>query len=150
MARIQRLAPGKGEEPLCQFRSPHRGGLHDFGRRPEAIVVCERVDQCLRAPHHHRQQVVEIVRDTPGQLPERLKALRLLQLTLERHLLRNVTVDCQHRVRRTVLVAEQSPPALDDSLPGRRGLRALERQMALPLAIAQNALERGLEGVLVG
>jgi hypothetical protein len=81
--RRQRLLPRKRQQPLREFG----GAPHPFQRqlaRAGDPLRCRRRRQSrdliaddIEAAHHHRQQIVEIMRQTAGQLTDHLHLLGL-------------------------------------------------------------------------
>ena len=82
--RIERLAPGEGQELGGKFRSVLRGAP-GFACKLPLVGVGEHGIQEFDIGDNHRQNVVEVVSDAAGELADRLHLLRLAQLLL--HLL---------------------------------------------------------------
>ena len=85
---VERLATRERQQLTGQQRRA-------IGRRPDRVEIArppligEAVPlQQVRGSADHRQQVVEIVCDAPGELPDRFELLRLPQLLLDRLALR--------------------------------------------------------------
>ena len=80
--RLQRLAPGKRQQPLRQGGAALSalGGAVDqaFGRG----IVRQALAQQLEIAEHRGQQVVEVVRHAAGELADRFQLLQLAQLVL--------------------------------------------------------------------
>ena len=80
--RLQRLATAKGEQPLDQrlrgFRRLHR----DIGGTGDRFGGSTTGDDLVQPADDRRQQIVEVVRDMPGQLAQHVHLLDLPQLVL--------------------------------------------------------------------
>ncbi len=80
---MQHLLARKGEQPIGQGRAS-TGRLHRALDHPGGIsVTVEVLANQLQVTQHHRQQIVEVVRDTAGQLADGLHFLRLTKLFLD-------------------------------------------------------------------
>ena len=77
----QRLPPRKGEKLARQLFAPLDRGKSHLHPGLQPIVSLTAADH-FEAALQHRQQIVEIVRDAPGQLAQRLHLLRLVELGL--------------------------------------------------------------------
>ena len=79
------LAAGEREQLAREGGTALGRDLDRFGRARGLGIVLGEPLECLDVPAHDHQQVVEIVRDAAGQLPERVHLLRFGKLLL--HLL---------------------------------------------------------------
>ena len=80
--RLQGLAPRKGEQLRCQLGRA-RDRVRDGGDVALAPLLAQlRPVQQVDGGADHGQEVVEVVRDAPGELPERLEALAVLERLL--------------------------------------------------------------------
>ena len=94
--RRQRLLAREGEE-TCRQRGRAPCALHRHIPSPLHSGQSERIGQVrhlatddVEAAHDQGQQIVEIVRDAPRQLPNRVHLLRLMQLLFKTTPLRHV------------------------------------------------------------
>jgi hypothetical protein len=123
----------------CVRWAPRRGRLERHLGDPAVLRSGEILGEDLGVADHHRQQVVEVVGDPARELAHRLHLLRLAQLLLELHPLRDVADDAEHVGRAPVGVAEQPPARLEpDKVPvlvaeavGERLMRHLAREELL-------------------
>jgi hypothetical protein len=76
------LASAEGHELGGEVRGALPGPLDHLELGPQGRVVAELGEQPLRAPEHHRHQVVELVGHSARQPPHRLELLRLAKLGL--------------------------------------------------------------------
>ena len=81
---IERLAPGKRQQPLCQRCSTFDRALRHRHVLAERVVMAERHSprQHLQADGNRIEQVVEIMRDAAGQLTHSLHLLGLAKCRL--------------------------------------------------------------------
>jgi hypothetical protein len=77
----QLLRSGKGEQLMRQFRGPVRRFGCEAGVPQYPVVVGPPLDH-FQIAGHHRQQIVEVMRDAAGQLADRFHLLRLDQCRL--------------------------------------------------------------------
>ena len=66
-----------------QIRGPHGGILHFFELVVDRVVLRYGGKQHFRVPENDGEQIVEIVRDAAGKLPDGFKFLGLAQLGLQ-------------------------------------------------------------------
>jgi hypothetical protein len=99
MVAVQCLPPRERQQPMGQGGGPSCT-LRDHPKRPPDpdFVVPERHGrqhalQCFDPATDHRQQIIEIVRNTAGQVPDGLHLLRLTQRLLGPRTLRNLLRD---------------------------------------------------------
>src|SRR2546425_412654 len=82
-AAVRRMWPGRAR---CRF-----GCFADLlDGAALGIAGRQLAQQQLRVPENRRPEVVEVVRDSAGELPHRLHLLRLAELLLEMPLLRDI------------------------------------------------------------
>jgi len=81
MRRVQGLPARKGEQAVGQRRSTfgRRDGPVDLGQH---LVAGEGIASEIEVAEDNAQDVVEVVRHTAGELPDRLHLLGLAQLVL--------------------------------------------------------------------
>jgi len=80
--RPQILLPREGQQPLRQ-RGAALGALQRAVDQPaQARIVGQPLAQQAEIAHHGHQQIVEIMRDAAGELPDGFHLLRLPQLLL--------------------------------------------------------------------
>ena len=80
--RAQILLARERQQPLGQ-RSAALGALHRAIDQPmQTRIVRQALAQQVEIAHHRHQQIVEVMRDAAGELPDRLHLLRLAQLLL--------------------------------------------------------------------
>ncbi len=84
------LVAAEHEQLAGEPRRAVRGALDLLGVRAQRVGVVEPVHQEARVALDHREEVVEVVRDPAGELPDALEALRLAELSLEALPLRHV------------------------------------------------------------
>jgi hypothetical protein len=82
VARLKRLAAGKGEQVLDQFAAAFRRLVDQLGGLLQPRPILQARDQGLGGAGDHGQHVVEVVRDAAGELADGVELLRLLQLVL--------------------------------------------------------------------
>ena len=110
-ARGQRLAPGKGEQMTGQHGAPLSCGAHRRQPVDELRIERRRLSDQIDVADQHGQQIVEIVRDAPGELTYRFDALGLAQRRLGplalRHLFDEPLVRVLCRIFGGAVLAEQ-------------------------------------------
>src|SRR5947209_4269929 len=105
--RLQALAAGEGKQAADEL-APLLGGT--LGHAEHALLLVTKLGAALEQaePADHRsKQVVEIVRDPAGQLPDRIHLLSLDQLAFERPLLADVREGAREFDRLSVSILEQ-------------------------------------------
>ncbi len=80
--RIQYLAPREGEKLRRQLLASLGGATRRRGILPDLADVGGILDE-VEAVRDHREQIVEVVRDTAGELTDRLHLLALVELLLD-------------------------------------------------------------------
>ncbi len=103
---VQRLAPPEGEEPLCQIGALLRRRHDELGGGLELRVV-DFIEQDLRIAEDDGQEIVEVVGDAAGQMPERFHLLRLPELQLHLDALRLIGEDADEMRGGAVRVADR-------------------------------------------
>ena len=78
---IERLPPPEGEQPLGQLGA-ELGGLLGLLENLALLRVLEPPLQHLEIAGDHREKIVEVMGDAPGELADGLHLLRLAQLLL--------------------------------------------------------------------
>ena len=80
--RLQRLAPGKSQQPMSQCGGSLGGtlGRDDVALRLFIASLQEATAQQLKTPRDRHQQIVEVMSDAAGELSDGLHFLRLPQL----------------------------------------------------------------------
>ena len=124
IAQLQRLAlgdfpPAKGEHLPGQLARPHRS-LSDLF----TCFACQRIGvlaEPRRPPEDPHQQVVEVVGDVAGELPERLELARLGQLALEPSFLSHVAGDRRDSMKASPAIEEGDERGVETDPP--RGQR---------------------------
>ena len=129
--RLQRLAPGKRQQPLRQGGAALSalGGAVDqaFG----GGIVRQPLAQQLEIAEHRGQQVVEVVRHAAGELADRFQLLQLAQLVLGAGALGDL------RQQLVMGMLELGGALLDPALELVVGL--LQPELALPQILEQRA-----------
>src|SRR3546814_9271752 len=74
---MQRLAPGKGQQAMCQLRPAQRGTQCGFDLLTERRASFGIVENKIQVSYDGGEQVVEVMRDTAGELADSLHLLRL-------------------------------------------------------------------------
>ena len=128
--RVRRALAREGEELAGELGRPARGAVDLLELGGLAVVLGA---EQRRVAGDDRQQVVEVVRDAAREAPDRLHALRLLQLLLEAPLLGDVADDERRRVDGPVRVAD------GEAGDGRRERRAVPPAPALRLVLERVA-----------
>ena len=77
LPRLQRLLAGEGQQMLGQIRAAFGGLVDHLGDCRELRSVGDCVGQDLDRAGDDREDVVEVVRDAAGELPDRFHLLRL-------------------------------------------------------------------------
>ncbi len=82
---IERLLAREGEQPLRELRAA-LGPFDGIVQEPEDVGITgfQSLSGDIQRADHHRQHVVEVVRDPSGQLADGFHFLRLTQLQLDR------------------------------------------------------------------
>jgi hypothetical protein len=118
---IEDLLPAEREQ-IARERSRALDGV---ARLVQDRLALGRVDvaapELLRAARHHREPVVEVVRDAAGEPPDRVELLRLAQPLLERVTLRSRATPLGHVVDHGEgedLALELQERDRDDDVPG--------------------------------
>ncbi|MGY2937090.1 hypothetical protein ACVWZ6_006692 [Bradyrhizobium sp. GM6.1] len=137
-ARLERLLAGEREQMLGQLRAALGGVVDQLGDGGELGTVSDRVRQNSDRAGDDGQHIVEVVRDTAGQLTNRIHLLDVPELRLGRLLLGEVAADEEmaldrlgpgaHPVQRdlvtVVVVVARLEAALDRATPRRAHLVA--------------------------
>ena len=117
IARLQRLAAGKGEQMLDQLAAAFRRLIDQFGRLLQLRLMRKARDQRFGGAGDHRQHVVEVVRDAAGELADGVEFLRLLQLVLGFARGGGVVIDQRGAADGARAIAQR--PAADHEMNGR-------------------------------
>src|SRR5215467_8063886 len=88
--RLELLASSEGEQPPDQLAPLLGGTLRHAEDLTMILIERDPFVEKAEATDHGCKQVVEIVRDAPSQLSDRIHLLGVDQLAFERTLLRNV------------------------------------------------------------
>ena len=115
------MTTAEREELLRQRRRP-RSGLDDLLEIVTLRLVGRRVQRESGITHDRGQQIVEVVRDSSGQLSERFHLLRLSELKLQGTPFRDVRDDTDHSRRLAVSVRDNASPELKPTQSIARGL----------------------------
>jgi hypothetical protein len=83
-ARLEHLAAAEGEEMAREVGGALADPADLLGLVTPRVVRVETGDEELGVAAERRQEVVEVVRDAPGQAPDGVELLRVEQLLLER------------------------------------------------------------------
>ncbi len=86
---IERLPPPEGEQPLGQLGA-ELGGLLGLLENLALLLIPEPPLEHLEIAGDHREKIVEIMGDAPGELADRLHLLGLAQLLFHLHPCREV------------------------------------------------------------
>ncbi len=145
--RIQDLPAGEGQHALSKDGAP-LGGLYGVGdqRGDPGIVADTPLDE-FQAAQHHRQQVVEVVRDAAGQLADGVHLLRLeqrLPCLVEMLLGLSPLGEIARDLREAQKLAGRAADRVDDDMrPEARAVLAHAPALGLELAGALGRLQRG-------
>ena len=82
VARLQRLSTREGQQMPRQVGPPRCGGADHIGDLDEMRTILDRLAEDFDGSGDHRQNVVEVVRNTAGELADGLHLLRLPDLCL--------------------------------------------------------------------
>ena len=93
VARLQRLLAREGEHALGELRAARGRFVDRLHDRRELRILPDRIRQQLGHADDDGQQIVEIVRDAAGHLPDRFHLLRLAQLPFQHQALGHVAAD---------------------------------------------------------
>ena len=145
-ARLQRLLAREGQEVLDQLGAA-RGGIVDQARGALQLgLPLQARHQSLGIARDHGQHVVEVVRDTAGQLADRVELLRLIQLPLGVARGGGVVID-QHRAGDVALPVAHRPAADHQMARAVAAVRAHDHLEIFELLAAQHAHRRQLIGL---
>ena len=110
---IERLAPREGEQAMGQRRGAVRRGFRQRGVALDLAIAPLRdaLLHQIKRSDNSRQQIVEIVRNSAGELADRFHLLRLAQLLL----------GAAQRFRRLALGGDVAAGRVDQPVLGGRG-----------------------------
>ena len=124
------LSAREGEELPRQLGATLRGALAACAMRRERSIRRRGASEQLEVPEDRGEEIVEVVRDAAGELPDRLHLLRLAQRLFGRHqLLRAFT---HPRFQRLVERAQRGDRAgALDRVPGQVGDAVHQRDLVV-------------------
>ncbi|MGY4372018.1 hypothetical protein ACVW1A_008083 [Bradyrhizobium sp. LB1.3] len=165
-ARLERLLAGEGEQMLGQLRAAFGGIVDQLGDGGEFGTVSDRIRQNADRAGDDGQHIVEVVRDTAGQLTDGIHLLDVPELRLGRLLLGEVAADEEmaldrigpraHPIQRdlvtVVVVVARLEAALDGAAPRRAHLASCPVEIVgmdeLGCAVSDHVLRTESEDIL--